>query len=148
MKVDFGKSESFYAYIDDNDNLIIGDERGRDGGILYTGSWEEFKDSLFLDIMKETPSLFNKLIKYYPSNMAAVFTDVLNTQIEKLLDEFEVHLPKALYTQVKEKCLEKRCTSKKFHILTTMDELKDSWEDGYEVVYVPAHFEKKKKGKK
>lgn len=148
MKVDFGKSEPFYAYIDDNDNLVIGEERGRDGGILYTGPWKSSKTPYFLNIMEETPSLFNKLIKYYSSNIAAVFTDVLNTQIEKLLDEFEVHLPKALYAQVKEKCLEKRCASQKFHILTTMDELKDSWEDGYEVVYVPAHFEKKKKGKK
>lgn len=148
MKVDFGKSEPFYAYIDDNDNLVIGEERGRDGGILYAGPWKSSKTPYFLNIMEETPSLFNKLIKYYSPNIAAVFTDVLNTQIEKLFDEFEAHLPKALYAQVKEKCLEKQCTSQKFHILTTMDELKDSWEDGYEVVYVPAHFEKKKKGKK
>lgn len=106
------------------------------------------KTPYFLNIMEETPGLFNKLIKYYSSNIAAVFTDVLNTQREELFDEFEAHLPKALYAQVKEKCLEKRCTSQKLHILTTMDKLKDSWEDGYEVVYVPAHFEKKKKGKK
>lgn len=145
MKVDFGKSEPFYAYIDDDDNLVIGEERGRDGGLLYVGPWKSSKTPYFLNIMEETPSLFNKLIKYYSPNIATVFADALNTQIEKLFDEFEVHLPKALYDKVKCDCLEIQCTSQKIHILRTLDELKDIWEDGYDIVFVPAHFEKKKK---
>lgn len=33
----------YYAYIDDNNNLVIGEERWRDGGDLYTGAWQEMK---------------------------------------------------------------------------------------------------------
>lgn len=147
-KFDFGNTRPYYAYIDEDNKIVIGEERGRDGGILYTGPWEGSKTPYYFNILEENPNLLNDIVGYFNLKFSDVVSDALRSQTRNLLDEFEKHLPKALYDKVKCDCLEIQCTSQKIHILRTLDELKDIWEDGYDVVFVPAHFEKKKKGKK
>lgn len=141
----FGKKYTnfgFYAYINDDKKLVIGEERGREGGDLYIGEWKGMNTPYLQDIMKEDPILFNEILEFFRMDFATAYNYACN----KLLEEVEKHLSKALYDKTKADYLEKyHSNSKKYPIFSTMDVLKQEWEDGYEVVYVPAHFERKRR---
>lgn len=132
----------WYAYINDDKQLVIGEECGRDGGDLYVGEWKGMDTPYLLDIMKEDSVLFNEILEFFRMDFATVYDYACN----KLLEGVEKHLPKALYDKTKADYLEKyHSNSKRNHIFSTMDVLKQEWEDGCEVVYVPAYFERRKK---
>lgn len=140
----FGKKNTsfgFYAYINEDKKLVIGEERGRDGGDLYTGDWRGMSTPYIQRIRKEDPTLFNEILEYFRMDYAKA----IDQSIDSLLDKFEFYLPKALYDKVKEDCLKNKWTSKETHILRTVDELKNTWSGEDDMVYVPAHYERRKK---
>jgi hypothetical protein len=63
----FGETHTnfgFYAYINDDNKLIIGEERGCDGGV-YIGNWQGMKTPYIQEIKKEDPILFEQIVDYY-----------------------------------------------------------------------------------
>lgn len=45
--------------------LIIGEERGRDGGRIYAGPWKGKKTPYLFEIKKEDYALFSRIVSYY-----------------------------------------------------------------------------------
>lgn len=68
VKVDFTPNFSdygYWAFLDNEGMLVIGEERGRDGGQLYRGPWKGKKTPYLSEIKKEQPKLYSKIIDYY-----------------------------------------------------------------------------------
>lgn len=140
----FGKKTTnfgFYAYINDDNKLVIGEERWREGGDLYTGDWQGMRTPYIQKIREEDPTLFNEILDHFETD----FATAINQSIDLLLDKFEFYLPKALYDKIKEDCLKNKWTSRVTHIQRTMDELKSTWSGEDDMVYIPAHYERRKK---
>jgi hypothetical protein len=58
----------YFAYIEEG-QLVIGEDWGREGGILYRGSYRDAKS--YLNILKKNaPKLYNSITKYFDERMA------------------------------------------------------------------------------
>lgn len=55
----------YYAYADDNGKLVIGEERGREGGQLYCGEYRGINTPYMNDIKKESITLYNSIVKFF-----------------------------------------------------------------------------------
>jgi hypothetical protein len=59
---DFG----YYAYIEDRYKLVIGEERGREGGILFSGTYAEAAERGWLaTLLRENQKLYRAIDKYF-----------------------------------------------------------------------------------
>ena len=68
VKVDFTPNFSdygYWAFLDNEDMLVIGEERGCYGGQLYRGLWKGENTPYLSDIKKEQPKLFSKITNFY-----------------------------------------------------------------------------------
>ena len=68
VKVDFTPNFSdygYWAFLDNEGMLVIGEERGRYGGQLYRGPWKGEDTPYLSDIKKEQPKLFSKIMNFY-----------------------------------------------------------------------------------
>lgn len=68
VKVDFTPNFSdygYWAFLDNDGMLVIGEERGRYGGQLYRGPWKGEDTPYLFDIKKEQPKLFSKITNFY-----------------------------------------------------------------------------------
>ena len=68
VKADFTPNFSdygYWAFLDNEDMLVIGEERGRYGGQLYRGPWKGENTPYLSDIKKEQPKLFSKITNFY-----------------------------------------------------------------------------------
>ena len=68
VKVDFIPNFSdygYWAFLDNEGMLVIGEERGRYGGQLYRGPWKGEDTPYLSDIKKEQPKLFSKITNFY-----------------------------------------------------------------------------------
>lgn len=55
----------YYAFVDNNGRLVIGEERGREGGELYRGEYKGENTPWLSDIKKENVRLYNSIVKYF-----------------------------------------------------------------------------------
>lgn len=55
----------YYAFVDNDGRLVIGEERGREGGELYRGEYKGEKTPWLSDIKKENVRLYNSIVKYF-----------------------------------------------------------------------------------
>ena len=68
VKVDFTPNFSdygYWAFLDNDGMLVIGEERGYYGGQLYRGPWKGDDTPYLSDIKKEQPKLFSKITNFY-----------------------------------------------------------------------------------
>lgn len=68
VKVDFTPNFSdygYWAFLDNEGMLVIGEERGCYGGQLYRGPWKGEDTPYLSDIKKEQPKLFSKITNFY-----------------------------------------------------------------------------------
>ena len=68
VKVDFTPNFSnygYWAFLDNDGMLVIGEERGYYGGQLYRGPWKGEDTPYLSDIKKEQPKLFSKIMNFY-----------------------------------------------------------------------------------
>ena len=68
VKVDFTPNFSdygYWAFLDNDGMLVIGEERGYYGGQLYRGPWKGEDTPYLSDIKKEQPKLFSKITNFY-----------------------------------------------------------------------------------
>ena len=68
VKVDFTPNFSdygYWAFLDNDGMLVIGEERGCYGGQLYRGTWKGEDTPYLSDIKKEQPKLFSKIMNFY-----------------------------------------------------------------------------------
>ena len=54
----------FYALLENGD-LVIGEERGREGGVLYRGEYKGGDTPWIHEIKRENIKLYNSIIKYF-----------------------------------------------------------------------------------
>ena len=54
----------WYAYVENGD-FVIGEERGREGGILYRGEYKGDDTPWMNEIKRENIKLYNSIVKYY-----------------------------------------------------------------------------------
>lgn len=55
----------YYAYVDDNGKLVIGEERGREGGQLYCGEYKGINTPYMNKIKKESIELYNSIASFF-----------------------------------------------------------------------------------
>ena len=55
----------YYAYLDRNGKFVIGEERGRDGGVLYCGEYKRENTPWLSDIKEENVKLYNSIVSYF-----------------------------------------------------------------------------------
>lgn len=68
VKTDFTPNFSdygYWAFLDNEGMLVIGEERGYYGGQLYRGPWKGEETPYLSDIKKEQPKLFSKITNFY-----------------------------------------------------------------------------------
>ena len=68
VKADFTPNFSdygYWAFLDNEGMLVIGEERGCYGGQLYRGPWKGEDTPYLSDIKKEQPKLFSKITNFY-----------------------------------------------------------------------------------
>lgn len=59
----------YYAYIDENNTLFIGEERGREGGTLYGGPYIGEKTPYLTSLKKENIKLYKAIVDYFESRV-------------------------------------------------------------------------------
>ena len=59
----------YYAYVDENNTLSIGEERGREGGILYRGPYIGEKTPHLTSLKKENIKLYKAIVDYFESRV-------------------------------------------------------------------------------
>lgn len=62
----------FWAFLDNEGMLVIGEERGREGGLLYRGPWKGEKTPYLSEIKKEQPKLYSKITYFYKQELVNV----------------------------------------------------------------------------
>ena len=55
----------YWAFLDNEGMLVIGEERGCYGGQLYRGPWKGENTPYLSNIKKEQPKLFSKITNFY-----------------------------------------------------------------------------------
>lgn len=146
-----------YAHIDKDNNIIIGENNPRDGGDLYAGAYAGIHTPYIRCLMKDAPNIFNKVWNHYYDFVP----NENNIDIASYLEEFELvlteefitkaksHIPSALFDEtvdIMSKENNGQATESDI-IFACIERLKTYWEEqnGKDLVYVPAHFEKRKK---
>lgn len=85
----------FYAWIEDNGEFVIGDERGREGGILYRGEYKGKSTPYLNEIKKENIKLYNNIVRYFNEHTNdhknAVMCSATMTDMEKLNEIFNIN---------------------------------------------------------
>lgn len=85
----------FYAWIEDNGELVIGEERGREGGILYRGEYKGKSTPWMNEIKKENIKLYNNIVRYFNEHendhKNAVMCNATMTDMEKLNEIFNIN---------------------------------------------------------
>jgi hypothetical protein len=64
---DFG----YYAWIENKDTLVYGEERGREGGILYRGEFKGDSTPYMVNLKLENPELYNSIVSYFKERTEA-----------------------------------------------------------------------------
>lgn len=59
----------YYAFIDNNGQFVIGEERGREGGELYRGNYKGENTPWLRDIKEENIKLYNDIVKYFKEHV-------------------------------------------------------------------------------
>ena len=85
----------YYAYIDNNDDFVIGEERGREGGELYRGEYNGEDTPWLKNIKFEEVTLYNNIVRYFREcendYKNAVMNSATMTDMEKLNETFSIH---------------------------------------------------------
>lgn len=85
----------YYAYINDNGNLVIGEERGREGGELYRGEYKGENTPWLNEVKKENIKLYNSIVRYFREHendyKNAVMCSATMTDMEKLNEIFNIN---------------------------------------------------------
>ena len=85
----------YYAYIDINDDFVIGEERGREGGELYRGEYKGEDTPWLKNIKFEEVTLYNNIVRYFREcendYKNAVMSSATMTDMEKLNEIFSIH---------------------------------------------------------
>ena len=85
----------YYAFVDRNDQFVIGEERGREGGELYRGEYNGEKTPWMHDIKKENTKLYNSIVRYFNEHVNdyknAVMCSATMTDMEKLNEIFNIN---------------------------------------------------------
>lgn len=155
IKHDFGRQTPYgmYAYIDNKDNIIIGESNPREGGNLFVGRYNGIRTPYIREILKNAPNIFNKIWNYYHYERNINIADYLKEFELVLTDNFtsklKRHIPSAFYDEtadIMSKENNGQATESDI-IFACIERLKTYWEEqnGEDLVYVPAHFEKRKK---
>ena len=55
----------YYAYLDKNGKFVIGEERGREGGVLYRGEYKREDTPFLYDLKEENAKLYNSIVNYF-----------------------------------------------------------------------------------
>ena len=61
-------SFGYYAFIEDG-KLVIGEERGREGGIIYHGDYKDVSYQVMYNIYKDAPKLHRSILEYYSAEI-------------------------------------------------------------------------------
>lgn len=61
----------FYAWPENRDTLVIGEERGREGGELYRGKFKGDNTPYMKDIKDENPELYVSIVGYFKERAKA-----------------------------------------------------------------------------
>ena len=80
-----GGRYGYYAYIEDNSKLIIGENGPREGGTIYKGTYKDAGSTLSL-LKKEAPKLYKSIVDYYTENPEVVEDDI-TTPVKNRLQE-------------------------------------------------------------
>ena len=85
----------FYAWIEENGELTIGEERGREGGILYRGIYKGKCTPCMDEIKKENATLYTSIVRYFNEHVNdyknAVMCNAIMTDMEKLNEIFNIN---------------------------------------------------------
>lgn len=151
IKHDFGKQMPYgmYAYIDNKDNLVIGENEPREGGNLYVGKYKGIHTPYIREVMKDAPNIFNEIWDYYLDNVADYLKEFELVLTDGFVSKVKRHIPSAFFDEtadIMNKENNGQATESDI-VFACIERLKTYWEEqnGEDLVYVPAHFEKKKK---
>ena len=85
----------YYAYIDSNNDFVIGEERGREGGELYRGEYKGENTPWLKEIRKEDVRFYNGIVRYFNEQVNdhknAVMCSATMTDMEKLNEIFNIN---------------------------------------------------------
>ena len=85
----------YYAYIDSNNDFVIGEERGREGGELYRGEYKGENTPWLKEIRKEDVRFYNGIVRYFNEHVNdyknAVMCNATMTDMEKLNEIFNIN---------------------------------------------------------
>ena len=115
----------YYAYIDNNDDFVIGEERGREGGELYRGEYKGEDTPWLKNIKFEEVTLYNNIVRYFREcendYKNAVMSSATMTDMEKLNEIFSIH----------KEDIKKRYPQLYYAILAVLDKEKKPDASGY-----------------
>ena len=158
IKYDFGRQTPYgmYAYLDNNNNIVIGENNPRDGGDLYTGVYAGISTPHIRRLMKDAPKIFDKIWNYYHNstlneidiNEIDYLKDFECVLTNEFITKIKRHIPSAFFDEtadIMSKENNGQATESDI-VFACIERLKEFWEkeNGKNLVYVPAHFEKKK----
>lgn len=86
----------YYAFVDSNDQFVIGEERMREGGELYRGEYRgEHVTPWLPQIKEENTKLYNNIVRYFNEHVNdyknAVMCNTTMTDMEKLNEIFNIN---------------------------------------------------------
>lgn len=115
----------FYAWIEVDGEFVIGDERGREGGILYRGEYKGDRTPYLNEIKRENPELYNNIAKYFNEHVNDYKNEVMcnpvMTDMEKLNEIFNIN----------KEDIKKRFPQLYYAILAVLDKEKKPCESEY-----------------
>lgn len=157
IKYDFGKQMPYgmYAYVDNNNNIVIGENNPREGGNLYVGKYNGIHTPYIREVIKNAPNIFNKIWGYYYhnspncANVASYLKEFEFVLTDVFVSKIKSHIPSAFFDEtvdIMSKENNGQATESDI-VFACIERLKTYWEEqnGKDLVYVPAHFEKRKK---
>ena len=89
-----GNEIGFYACIENNE-LVIGEDRWREGGVLYRGEYRGENTPYLNEIKNENVKLYNSIVKYFKEHeneyKSTVMCSPVMTDMEKLNEIFSIN---------------------------------------------------------
>lgn len=145
--VEFGsqKNEGYFARLVD-DELIVGEKTRESGSvILYKGLFKHEDTPYIFNLGVKAPHIFINIVNYFNSGIDRYLSKLEASACNNIIQEVKDRLPKALYDKVSERLNQDNCQSIKVCVLSTLDELKQDWEDSYgrNLVWIPGHYEER-----
>lgn len=55
----------YYAFVDNNGQFVIGEERGREGGEIYRGEYKGKNTPYMYEIKEENNELYNSIVRHF-----------------------------------------------------------------------------------